>query len=66
VTERGWTHDDVPYVEAIVERARRAGLIPWEAIADGRTSENGPWTVAGPDEIVHQRVDDLGIAQLDR
>jgi hypothetical protein len=53
VTERGWTHDDVPYVEEIFERARRAGLIAWEAIADKRTSEDGPWEVDDPAEIGH-------------
>ena len=66
VTERGWTHNDVPYVEEIVERARRAGLIAWGAIADGRTSEDGPWQVDGPDDIVDQVVADMGTAQLDR
>lgn len=66
LTDEGWTHDDIPYVEAIVERARRAGLIPWEAIADGRTSADGPWQVDGADDIVAQLLGDLGTAQLDR
>jgi len=66
LTDQGWTHDDIPYVEAIVERARRAGLIDWDAIADGRTSEAGPWQVDDADDIVAQVLGDIATAQLDR
>jgi hypothetical protein len=66
LTRYGWTHDDIYYVEEVVERARRAGHIAWDAIADGRTSWDGPWRVDEPDEIVRVLLDDLTTAQLDR
>ncbi len=66
LTREGFTHGDVPYIEGIVERARRAGHIAMEAISDGRTSSDGPWTVETPEEIADQLGEWIGEAQLDR
>jgi hypothetical protein len=64
--EYGFTHDDVDEVEDVLAFARRAGLIPWEAISDGRTGVAQPWTVASPDDLARQVIDSIEDAQRDR
>ena len=64
--EFGFTHDDVPLAEKVVARARRAGLIPWEAISDGRTSAAVPWVPGDGVALATALLDELKNAQLDR
>jgi hypothetical protein len=64
--EFGYTKADIDLAEDVLVRARRAGLIPWEAISDGRTAKAAPWVVAGPEDLAQQQLDELPSAQLDR
>jgi hypothetical protein len=47
-------------------RARRAGLIAWGDISDGRTSLSKPWTPSSPEAAADAVLAQLDSAQLDR
>lgn len=64
--EYGYTKDDIDTVEDVLVRARRAGLIPWPWISDGRTGSAIPWTVADGEEGAEYLLDRLRTVQLDR
>ena len=64
--EYGFTKKDIDEVEDVLVLARRAELIPWEAISDGRTGVARPWTVADADELAGELLDQVEEAQLDR
>ena len=64
--EYGFTKTDIDAVEDVLVRARRAGLIPWEAISDGRTGSSAPWAVRDGGDGADQLLATLATAQLDR
>jgi hypothetical protein len=64
--EYGFTHDDVDLIEDVLACARRAGLIPWEAISDGRAGVAAPWTVGDADEVAEQVLGSIEEAQYER
>jgi hypothetical protein len=64
--EFGFVHDDVDLAEDVVVRACRAGLIPWEAISDGRTANAAPWVATTGEEIADNLLAWLPEAQSDR
>jgi len=41
----GFKKDDIDWVERVVNRGRRANLIPWRAIEDGRSIRSSPFEV---------------------
>jgi hypothetical protein len=65
-TRRGFTKDDIVTIEHALVRARRAGLVAWDAISDGRTSDAGPWVPDSPASAAEVMLDDLATAQADR
>jgi hypothetical protein len=62
----GWTKDDIDSVEDVLVRMRRAGLVPWTAISDGRTGSAVPWTAASGEEAADDLLGQLSILQVDR
>jgi hypothetical protein len=64
--EYGFTKEDIDLVEDVLVRARRAGLIDWDEISDGRTGETSIWTVRDGEDGAEQLLDGLDDAQLDR
>jgi hypothetical protein len=50
----------------VLVRARRAGLIPWEWIFDGRTGSVIPWTVSDGNALAEQLLGRIEHAHLDR
>ena len=66
LTGEGFTKKDIDAVEDVIVRARRAGLIAWEDISDGRTSSSLPWIPAGAEDAADSLLDHLETAQLDR
>jgi hypothetical protein len=64
--EYGFTHANVDEIEDVIAFARRAGLIPWEAISDGRSSVAQPWVVADATDLAQRMLNSFADAQLDR
>jgi len=63
----GWekSHNDHP-LGYVLERARRAGIIPFEWIADGRSESYRPFSWASPDEFRDSWRQDAQNYRLDR
>ena len=64
--EWGFTKADIDTVEDVIVRARRAGLIPWHWISDGRTGSAIPWTVRDGEALADELLGQLPDAHLDR
>lgn len=64
--EFGYTKADIDDVEDVLVRARRAGIVAWEEISDGRTAVAQPWEVQNAEALADSLLRELTTAQLDR